>query len=129
MKATNMIQVFGCSQAESRAGIDTLVDHLPTHSGGANMALGSILSDVQELIDSVSRRAEATRPSDVERLERARQYLNRVKDAIFNAMPIELWRGGEIQANHEVAHECSELIRVAALRHGIDFYPPPVRHG
>jgi len=53
--------------------------HEGSHCGAANMALGSILSDVQELIARGDK-------------EDARQYLNRVKDALFNAAPITLWQ-------------------------------------
>jgi hypothetical protein len=72
-------QCYGCTQAEARHGIDELVKFNNIgRPGGANMSLGSILSDVQELIA-------------MGQTERARQYLNRVKYAIFNAAPITLW--------------------------------------
>ncbi|MBO0784346.1 MAG: hypothetical protein J2P37_36550 [Ktedonobacteraceae bacterium] len=74
------LQCYGCTQAESKAGIDQLVAFTNAgRTGPANMALGSILSDVQELIARG-------------RNEEARQYINRVKYAIFNAKPIELWQ-------------------------------------
>lgn len=77
-------QCFGCSQAQSRHGINRLVEFTAAGSGreAANMAIGSILSDVQSMIE---------RPTE-KNLEQARQYLNRVKDAIFNASPILLWK-------------------------------------
>jgi hypothetical protein len=54
------------------------------------MALGSILSDVQELIAM-----DHDSPMARSRIEQARQLLNRVKDAIFNAAPMELWKRQE----------------------------------
>ena len=75
------MQCFGCPQELHRAGIKKLIKETDFHGDrGAGPALGSILSDVQELI---------ARPSE-ENLERARQYLNRVKDALFSAKPIEI---------------------------------------
>jgi hypothetical protein len=77
------LQCYGCTGEQCRAGIDQLVEFTNAgRPGPANMALGSILSDVQELIER-------------DRKEEARQYLNRVKNAIFNAGPITLWQERE----------------------------------
>jgi hypothetical protein len=73
-RATMMLDCFGCSQEESRAGIDNLVAKTLTHGSQVNAALASILSDAQELID-------------MGQLNKARQYLNRVKDALYGASP------------------------------------------
>ena len=70
--------MYGCTEAECRKGID---QHVEFFHHNANMALGSILSDVQELIA-------------MGHSETARQYLNRVKMAIFEAQPIKLWKEG-----------------------------------
>lgn len=73
------LQCYGCTGQEARNGIDQLVEFTNCGKpGAANMALGSILSDVQELVERG-------------RKEEARQYLNRVKMAIFQAQPITLW--------------------------------------
>lgn len=72
-------KMFGCTTAECQHGLER---HTKFYHN-ANMALGSILSDVQELI---------ARPTE-QNLETARQYLNRVKKALFEAQPITLGKG------------------------------------
>lgn len=73
-------QCFGCTQVEARNGIDRLVEfNNAGRCGPANMSLGSILSDAQELMERT-------------RYDEARQYLNRVKMAIFDAAEIWLWK-------------------------------------
>jgi len=74
------LQCYGCTEAEARHGIDELAAFCGFgRTVNANMALGSILSDVQELIERG-------------RSNEARQYINRVKCAIFNAAPMTLWQ-------------------------------------
>lgn len=74
------LKCFGCSTAQAREGIDQLVRfNNAGRDGPANMSLGSILSDAQELMA-------------MGRIDEARQYLNRVKMAIFEAAPITLWQ-------------------------------------
>lgn len=77
------LQCFGCTEQESKDGITQLAEFHgygdPGREGAANMALASILSDVQELIER-------------DHKEEARQYLNRVKHALFGAGSIQLWQ-------------------------------------
>ena len=82
------LQCYGCSEAEHRAGISHLADQ---YLGNTNMALGSILSYVQELI-SMADVGLSNRRRESQALERARQHLNRVKSAIFEAGPIHFWQ-------------------------------------
>ena len=116
-------QCFGCSQADHRRGIDQLADKLfwpgSIERGNVNLALGSILSDVQEMVSfSIDDIADYV-PGDLfarvkERLDRARQHLNRVKDAIFNADPMRLWVAENAAANQSVELECRHVWTEAA---------------
>lgn len=72
-------KMFGCTAQESKEGLDQLAKF---YFGDANMALVKLLSDVQELI---------THPNEFD-LEVARQCLNRAKQAITQAGPIQLWQ-------------------------------------
>lgn len=109
------VDCFGCTQQESRNGIDAHVASQLTHLGNdVNVALMSILSDAQQLIEIGSNQPAGGC------LNRARQYLNRVKDALSSAAPIELWKLDAIRANFEISHECRETIRLAARKMGLD---------
>ena len=102
----DQIEMFGCTQAASRHGIDDLVSRqYSRHGNDAARALASILSDAQSLME-------------MGRIDAARQYLNRVKDALFDAAPFTLWTLGPIKDNAEIANECSESIRLAARKAG-----------
>jgi hypothetical protein len=108
MKHEFELEMFGCTQNESRAGINQLAT-MPTHGGAANAALTSILSDVQEMMNHG--------PTG---REKARQYLNRVKDALIHSAPIELW--GYDPENINVRADCMNKIDRAAREQGIDIY-------
>lgn len=98
----DQVEIFGCTQAASRAGIDDLVSKQHSHHGNdAGRALASILSDAQSLME-------------MGRTNEARQYLNRVKDALFDAAPFALWVMGPIKAQAEAEHAASEHARQGA---------------
>jgi hypothetical protein len=109
--------VFGCPQADHRKGLDKLVADTMSHLPGANLALASILSDVQELI-AIDR---------ADTLEEARVLLNRIKDALINADPIVLWHGETLIDGINAHAECVNSIARASIANGIDIYSRPRR--
>ena len=113
------LQCYGCTREQHRDGINRLVDVSHPRLGGANMALGSILSDVQSMLEFAYEEAQQ---GSARSLDVARQHLNRVKDALFNAAPITLWVGEDAKDNLEVQNDCMNAVARAARDEGIDIW-------